>query len=169
MQSKKLNHLLLEGIIMAQKEKQLVLIDLSARLPYGVMIDYESHIYILNEIDPACKDIDYITVRIQDVERLMCAESVIIEDIKPFLRPMSSMTEEEKKELKEICSIYIPADSKNIGFEDYGILVFTHHLTDNSYSFKLNLNVIDWLLSHHFDFRNLIELGLALEAPEGMY
>ena len=82
---------------------------------------------------------------------------------------MSSMTEEEKKELKEICSIYIPADSKNIGFEDYGILVFTHHLTDNSYSFKLNLNVIDWLLSHHFDFRNLIELGLALEAPEGMY
>jgi len=148
---------------MKQEDKDLLLKDLCARLLYGVKVDYESYIYILNEIDTACKDIDYITVRIQDVKRLRCAESVLIENIKPYLRPMSSMTEEEKEELKELCSIYIPTDSKNIGFEDYGILVLTHHLTDNSYNFKLNLNVVDWLNKHHFDYRGLIEKGLAIE------
>lgn len=29
--------------------------------------------------------------------------------------------------------------------------------------------VIDWLLAHHFDYRGLIPMGLALEATEGMY
>jgi predicted AlkP superfamily phosphohydrolase/phosphomutase len=82
---------------------------------------------------------------------------------------MSSMTEEELNELKTLCSIYIPTDSPIIGFEDYGIVVFTHHLTNNMYSFKLNMCVIDWLNAHHFDYRGLIEKGLALEAPEGMY
>ena len=129
---------------MTREEKQLLLKDLCARLPYDAMIDYENHIYVLNEIDPACKDIDYITVRIQDRERLMCAKNVMIEDIKPYLRPLSSMTEEE-----------------NTTYE-YGFL----------YSNDLQIyaeEYIDWLNAHHFDYRGLIERGLALEAPEGMY
>ena len=65
---------------MTQEEK-LLLKDLCARLPYDVMVDYESHTYILNEIDPAGKDIDYITVRIQDIKRSMCAKNVMIENI----------------------------------------------------------------------------------------
>jgi len=160
---------------MAQKEKQLVLIDLSARLPYGVKVAIEyskgkyTDAYDLREIDNYGTSALKKRVTVWHYGFYSSVISYPLINCKPYLRPMSSMTEEEKKELKEICSIYIPADSKNIGFEDYGILVFTHHLTDNSYSFKLNLNVIDWLLSHHFDFRNLIELGLALEAPEGMY
>ena len=72
------------------------------------------------------------------------------------------MTEEEMEELKTLCSIYIPTDSPNIGFEDYGIIVFTHHLTNNTYSFKLNLSVIDWLNKKMFDYRGLIEKNLAI-------
>ena len=64
------------------------------------------------------------------------------EYIKPYLRPMSSMTKEELKEFQKLRDI-IPLDW----------LPFAH----------------DWLLAHHFDYRGLIEKGLALEAPKGMY
>lgn len=63
---------------------------------------------------------------------------------KMVLRPLSSMTEEEDKE-------YIELGSK-IGFP-----------------YRHASNLIDWLNKHHFDYRGLIEKGLALEAPEGMY
>ena len=133
---------------MTQEEKQLLLKDLCARLPYDVMVDYESHIYVLNEIDPSCKDIDYITVRIQDVERLMCAGSVMIEDIKPYLRPMSSMTEEEKREYKHL----IAFSGNPIG----------------------SANLIDWLNKKMFacrtiddkDDKDMFELGLAIKVTE---
>ena len=71
-----------------------------------------------------------------------------IEYIKPYLRPMSSMTAEEYKEY----------DSKR------------SHICDeyNRYCFE-TVESIDWLLEHHFDYRGLIEKGLALEALEGMY
>lgn len=149
---------------MNEEYKKLKLIDLCARLLYDVMVDYEGHIYILNEIDPACKDIDYITVRIQDVERLMCAKSVMIENIKPFLRSMSSMTEEEKEELKTLFDAEeITSDS--ICYLEGGTL--EEYLSHISYSFCSK--IIDWLNRHHFDYRGLIEKGLALEAPEGTY
>ena len=65
--------------------------------------------------------------------------------IKPYLRPMSSMTEKERKE-------------HNL-----------HRLSKWSTYSEYCANVIDWLNAHHFDYRGLIEKGLALEAPEGMY
>ena len=124
---------------MTQEDKELLLRDLCARLPYNVMVDYEGHIYMLNEIDPACKDIDYITVRIQDEERLTCAKSVTIEKVKPYLRPMSSMTDEE--------------------YAEYVRLVHEGYAHDT----------VDYLNSIHVDYRNLIQKGLAIGAPEGMY
>lgn len=130
---------------MTKEEKELLLRDLSARLPYDVIVDYESYIYVLNEIDPACKDIDFITVRIQDVKRLICANSVMIENIKPYLRPMSSMTEKERTEWMNI----------------------THA---QNWLIISNLDkAVHWLNAHHFDYRGLIEKGLALEAPRNMY
>lgn len=69
----------------------------------------------------------------------------------PFLRPMSSMTKEEYEELKSVEPYYGLAPFKFIG--DWGP----------------NFEVLDWLNAHHFDYRGLIEKGLALEAPEGMY
>ena len=140
---------------MTKEDKELLLKDLCARLPYNVMVDYEGHIYMLNEIDPACKDIDYITVRIQDEERLTCAKSVTIEKVKPYLRPMSSMTEEEKNIQKD----YIYHFSGN-SLPDYeGDFVFEDEVHE----------YIDWLNAHHFDYRGLIGKGLAMEAPEGTY
>ena len=67
-----------------------------------------------------------------------------ITEIKPYLRPMSSMTEEEKYEFNEL-----PTISSSIQ--------------------SLSINEIDFLNAHHFDYRGLIEKGLALEASEGMY
>ena len=65
-----------------------------------------------------------------------------LKDLKPYLRPMSSMTEKERKEYDSLC-------------EFYGIYECEH--------------VIDFLNEHHFDYRGLIKMGLAIEAPENMY
>lgn len=67
---------------------------------------------------------------------------------KPCLRSLTSMTEEEKK---EYCNL-----------QDRFLLSSQHPVTD-AYA------LFDWLNAHHFDYRGLIEKGLALEAPEGMY
>lgn len=133
---------------MTKEDKQLLLQDLCARLPYGVRVKSG------RRRKPVTLSLDAIT----DFY-LGCS-------IKPYLRPMSSMTEEEVNELKNLCSFYIPSDSKTIGFEDYGILVVTHHITNNTHSFKLNIQVIDWLNSYHFDYRGLIEKDLAIEVTE---
>ena len=65
--------------------------------------------------------------------------------IKPYLRPISSITEEEKEYF-------------GIPFTSEGLVT----LTDT-------VECMDWLNAHHFDYRGLIEKGLALEAPKGMY
>lgn len=141
---------------MTQEEKYLLLIDLCARLPYDVMVDYDSDIYILNEIDPACKNIDFITVRIQDENRQYCAESVLIENIKPYLCPMWRMTKEEEKEYHNLC---YEEEVECYEFGEWTTRIYFHDTMES----------IDWLNAHHFDYRGLIEKGLALEAPEGMY
>lgn len=79
-----------------------------------------------------------------------------VEKVKPYLRPMLSMTDEEKKEyqlLQTICGSY---------HYEFGNIVDDVELLDNFIS-------IDWLDKHCFDYRGLIKIGLALEAPEEMY
>ena len=49
-----------------------------------------------------------------------------------------------------------------------------NYLCESRYFYSFNINgrnydYYDWLNSNHFDYRDLIEKGLALEAPEGMY
>lgn len=151
---------------MTRENKDLLLKDLCSRLPYGVMVDYENHIYVINEIDPACKDIDYITVRIQDAERLMCAKSVIIEDIKPYLRPMYSMTEEEKEELEHLSEEYF---GKALDKQIQESLSSSNRNESEILEYIASSIIVDWLNAHHFDYRLLIEKGLALEAPEWIY
>ena len=117
--------------------------DLSARLPYGVkgIITYDKSntAFTVEGID-------------NNVLHLSEAEECYVEDFKSYLRPMSSMTEEERKEYNDIVKNTI--DFYNCPkSEDVCFLIIP----------------IDWLNSHHFDYRGLIEKGLALEAPEGMY
>lgn len=109
---------------MTHNDKQLLLKDLCARLPYGI--------FVYDEIDN--KSIYTISYHPH------------IDNCKPYLRPMSNMTEEEENELVEAAVI-----------GGYNNSVFNSFI------------VVDWLSAHHFDYRGLIEKGLALEAPEGMY
>lgn len=114
---------------MTQEHKELLLKDISSRLPYGVkgIITYNG-------------DKNIFTVKgVFNILFLSDTECCRVEDFKPYLFPLSSMTEEQRKE--------------------YGLV-----LCD-----ELSINQYDWLNAHHFDYRGLIEKGLALEAPKGMY
>ena len=117
---------------MKQEEKSLLLKDLSARLLYGVMIEVQHKLGKLTSID--IDDNDEVIIYSSD-----CDEDAKIEYCKPYLRPMSSMTEEEE--------------------------VFYNI----KYPFIKNHEKVDWLNRKMFDYRGLIPKGLALEAPEGMY
>lgn len=126
---------------MTQKEKDLLLKDLSGRLFYGVKYT----IYNDKTGNTAETLLDIRTSIEDEIE----IDLHSIEDVKPYLRPMSSMTEEEE---------------------------FSYNKTQWEYQAEYcapeyfdGLESYDWLNEHHFDFRNLIEKGLALEAPEGMY
>ena len=125
---------------MTQEEKQLLFKDLCARLPYNVFIT------IMADNGEMMKDIlRPYTLNIFNGR----------DEIKPYLRPMSSMTEEEKEQ----CRIY----RRDIMYQGVGIVEF------------YMVEYVNWLDSKHFDWRTdgngktLIQLGLALEAPEGMY
>ena len=116
---------------MTQEEKQLLLIDLCGRLPYGIIVEVEYY-------DASLKDthiFENIVLTIRNIDKLL----VYWVSAKPYLRPMSSMTKEEKEELFQLMG----------GGTD--------------------VKRIDFYISHYFDYRGLIEKGLALEAPEGMY
>ena len=119
---------------MTQEDRELLLKDLCARLPYNLRIRtyYEDDIcgdIILHKISDA---------RVNDLYK--------IENCKPYLRPMSSMTEEEKMEYHKIL-----VKSQDCSFE-------------NSESATTMVN--DWLLSKGFDVRGLISKGLAIAVTE---
>lgn len=125
---------------MTQEEKQLLLRDLCGRLPYGVKFQGEdSNVYTLDAAN-------YFALQVEDVV------------FKPYLRPMSSMTEEERRCLLE--ELGFDEDLENGELNDFGSYVYR----------SVNvLPLFDWLNSHHLDYRGLIEKGLVLEVPEDMY
>ena len=136
---------------MTQEEKQLLLKDLCGRLPYGVKVKY-----LYWDEDKGCEypvpmildDINsdgYIRFHGDIAEGE--GRGYILTYL-PYLRPMSSMTEEEKE---EYC-----------GLQDRFLCSSQYPVTDA-------YEIFDWLDIHHFDYRGLIEKGLAIEAPEGMY
>ena len=125
--------------IMTQENKQLLLKDLCARLPYGVICHTEKGDGHLCSINQTIFGTEY-GLNIHPLKRDYFSDSETDEQaIKPYLRPMSSMTDEEK--------------------DEYDRLVMCN----------ASWVVDDWLNERHFDYRGLIEKGLALEAPEGMY
>ena len=120
---------------MTQEEKQLLLRDLCARLPYGVKV--QQYLFFMDGYKDVVLDHDILF------------GTPLIEEIKPYLRPMSSMTKEEEKTFSN--------------FLDFQAEYVSDADLDNK------IEMFDWLNAHHFDYRGLIEKGLALEAPEGMY
>ena len=127
---------------MTEDEKHnLLRKDLCARFPYYVKlkVKYEDNPWTLFVMHQSEK-IYVLGVKGYPIE-------VKLTDCQPYLRPMSSMTEEEKQEYRCITERW---------------------MYDSSYSI-CDSDSFDWLNAHHFDYRGLIEKGLAIEAPEGMY
>lgn len=125
---------------MTTEEKQLLLKDLCARLPYGLVIKKKvCHTYQIEELN----DIGYG----QRTDEIY-VNGYPIKQSKPYLRPISSMTEEEKELMKGSVICFNELEGNCTLFDEIGL---------------------DWLNANHFDYRGLIEKGLALEAPEGMY
>ncbi len=126
---------------MTQEEKQLLLTDLSARLRYGVKAeargwDEEKEEEVLVPVTVYSVNTDgYVYFADNDYDITYCS----IDACRLYLRPLSSMTEEEE--------IY------------YNTIYTTLKFYEKE----------DWLNAHHFDYRGLIPMGLALEAKEGMY
>ena len=132
---------------MQQEDKDLLLRDLCTRLPYGVKCKYHHIQYIENgEIIDINR---FGRVNIDGHIKDVC-------DIKPYLFPLSSMTEEQKeeynqsrlKDLRMLNSVLMERISDENNFDR---LVVAH-------------NEIDWLNKNHFDYRGLIPMGLANDA-----
>ena len=133
---------------MKSEDKELLVRDLSGRLPYGVIINIHdtypytrlpyfniclnSFVSILSSIEPIFKTKDKLI-------KMVLKKHAEYLEFRPFLRSMSSITKEEYEEETTLFG-------RNIGWEHY-----------------------DWLNKKMFDYRGLIAMGLAIEAPEGIY
>lgn len=118
---------------MKQQDKELLLKDLCARLPYGVIVQVPEIFFPSRTMDV---ELDSITKMKDGLFHFTDDFGYCIEHVKPYLRPMSSMTEEEHKEFEQ----WLP--------DGYCIDTF------------------DWLNEHHFDYRGLIPKGLAIAVTE---
>ena len=144
---------------MTQEDKDLLLKDICARLPY------ETKCAIYGASGTIMKDKETIfytpwpnIITFEGYERNEC---YMYWQVKPYLRPMSSMTEEEREELKSLCKEDLSEFAEFIqnghGLSQDGLYMF-----DKQRQF-------DWLNANYFDYRGLIPKGLAIEAPEEMY
>ena len=130
---------------MTQEDKELLLKDLCARLPYNVICQvefkengkYNSKVMFLSGI---FTDEAYFTTK---------GGSIYSNEYKPYLFPLSSMTEEQEKEYNLLRN-FVPTYHHVFG-------IMEEYVYDNWES-------IDYLNAHHFDYRGLIENGLAIDA-----
>ena len=141
---------------MRKEEKQLLLKYLCASLPYNTIVSADNGKYR--------EDVKLRPCHIADFSNW---------DIKPYLRPMSSMTEKERIELsKLLVKRYCKEDWEGHISTSYCIEIDNIYTDDEDgikYPSTFSMDAIDWLNAHHFDYRGLIENGLAFEASEGMY
>ena len=122
---------------MKQEHKELLLRDLCARLPYGIKASY----YGADEECETWDEVDGVAFDYVEIGQY----SLPIERVKPYLFPLSSMTEEEWEDYQKIRMIDWVHGDINGTFINAGLIV-------------------DWLNAHHFDYRGLIEKGLAIDA-----
>lgn len=130
---------------MTQEDKELLLRDLCMRSSYRVIINDNLH------------NMDLQIEWINPINGIITGNnvSVPVEEVRPYLRPMSCMTEDERKYIEDKC-----------GFTAIGPI-------GGNYSLVMPVVAAEWLIdfynSHYLDWRGLIEKCLALEASKGMY
>ncbi len=136
---------------MKQKDKDLLLKDLCGRLPYGVKVkmEYYDDAWNICSINP--NGVTFVT------KYTGYPIETNWENCKPYLFPLSSMTEEQR--LK--CFNGTPLE-----IDKYGDIAVKDCICGNSQytDLEIYLEVIDWLNKNHFDYRNLISKGLAIDA-----
>ena len=117
---------------MKQEDKELLLKDLCARLPYGVEVEYNNS---------ACEvlSIDRYNEELTIWKMPGYSPVVKLEEVRPYLLPLSSMTEEQEEEYNDL--------------NCYELGCFPH-LEE----------ALDYLIENHFDYRYLIDKGLAIDA-----
>lgn len=124
---------------MKQEEKDLLLRDICGRLPYGVKCKYYD-----------CCEGDYDEGTICGFERQkwlhIDGKCIHIEEVKPYLFPVSNMSEEQKKEFNQVIELDLKAICNEI--EPTRVTAFE----------------IDFYNKHHIDYRGLIPMGLAIDA-----
>lgn len=133
---------------MTQEDKELLLQDLCARLYCGVKAKSPTSHLEINTVDGYFVDGD-------GTKMFHLSEPDFWQEVEYFqyyLRPMSSMTKEEVKEFYNVECM-----RPQVGY------------IKPTSDWHFTINGVDWLNAHHFDYRRLIEKGLVLEAPEGMY
>ena len=146
---------------MTQEQKDLLLKDLCARLPYGVKIALKNngayhHENIAKKGDVTIEILkgfngNYFSIRhTNPLDWDWYDDDIDIEDIKPYLFPLSSMTEEQKEEL-------------NVIF-DLDVEVAITHIKNDTPNFFTGLNRLNWFIKNHFDIYGLIPMGLANDA-----
>lgn len=154
---------------MTQEEKELLIKDLCARLPYSVQICvlFEDYMQI-------CGGFDYEkTLTYDDVKNYCqlpaCSKTIV----KPYLRPMSSMIEEEKEELLNHVLggegaeyFHITHDGSIDGNQEAEQDLYDLNLHWLNFGPLTTSSYIDWLNKHHFDYRGLIQKGLAISTEE---
>ena len=131
---------------MTQEEKQLLLKDLCSRLPYGVIV------YNPNPAGGEWDELISIDIPTGTVTLLYDGCTYKVEKIKPYLRPLSSMTKEERNEYLDFRN----QELQRVAFAEIG--------RESAIA-----EISDWLNAHQFDYRDLIPMGLALEATKDMY
>ena len=151
---------------MTQEDKEMLLKDLCARIPYGVKVeakgllktimdDYDNryiiNAYVLNGIN--LRDC-FKTYSIDCIEKIPLFDRKGVCNIKPYLFPMSSMTEEQEAEWDDlyITPLAERMDHRHTRKEDLMLRA------------KAGYAAIFWLLENHFDYLGLIEKGLAIDA-----
>lgn len=131
---------------MTEEQKNLLMRDLCARLPYGVKISVEARVETLESVDMNDYVVGYSSWLASGVEY-----------VKPYLLPLSSMTEEQYDELERTTSNdYM--DHMRITNELREKVEFITHWP------LYSPDIIDWFNRNHFDYRGLIEMGLAEDA-----
>lgn len=117
---------------MSREDKELLMKDLSCRIPYGVFVKIDGMSKIVKLTSISC----YGEVGVDDGSNYLYP----ISEVKPYLFPLSSMTEEQK--------------------DIFGKLWW------NTKGLNMAMHAIDWLNKNHFDYRGLIKKGLAIDATD---
>ena len=138
---------------MIQEDKELLLKDLCARLSHGVICNTPKGDGYLNSINQTIFDVELgiNIININSVHR----DTFKLENCKPYLRPMSCMTE---KEFDDMFNQFYSAQEE-----------FFRNCSNTDTIGKLIANDTvryDWFYEHHFDVRHLIEKNLAIEVTE---